>query len=110
MEIDVTWKDFEIRPMINLDGDKPKGRYELVRWYDHEPVKVWTITKDEKKEITKTRSCYAILLFQWDEDDSTMDIECVGSRFFADYTEGLSEFVSGFVNFVEPMLERERDS
>lgn len=110
MEIDVTWKDFEIRPMVSLDGDTPKGRYELVRWYDHEPIEALVVSKEGSSRKTITRSCYTILIFQWDEGDSSMDVECVGTRFFVDYSEGLSEFVLGFINFVEPMLERERDN
>lgn len=34
------FKDFEIRPVKSLDGVIDPKRFELIRWYDHNPVPV----------------------------------------------------------------------
>ena len=46
------FKDFEIRPVKSIDGVIDPNRFELVKWYDHEPY--------IHGESTSTRSCFVV--------------------------------------------------
>ena len=49
---------FEIKPIQFLDGHTDTNSFDLIKWYNHKPMKVLSIT--QKKEIVTTRSCYSV--------------------------------------------------
>ena len=58
------FKDFEIRPVKSIDGVINPNRFELVKWYDHEPTPVTNMRTGEKR--ISTSSCFVVA---WLEDE-----------------------------------------
>lgn len=57
------FKDFEIRPCKDANGVDSPYKYELVKWYDHEPY--------IHGPSTSTRSCYTVAWLKYDNKDSS---------------------------------------
>ena len=85
------FKDFEIRPTCYLDGHIDPKKWDVVKWYDHDP---WEVTdwKTLEKKIS-TRSCYSVAHIWWNEKEPCWEFESVGTRFLEDYEEGLCKFI-----------------
>lgn len=45
------FKDFEIRPVESIDGAVDPNRFELVKWYDHEPQGVTNLRTGKWKTV-----------------------------------------------------------
>ena len=57
-KVTICFKNFEIRPTAFLDGHIDQNKFDVVKWYDHEPLEAINL-KTGKRE-TSTRSCYSI--------------------------------------------------
>lgn len=79
------FKDFEIRPVKSLDGVIDPKRFEMVKWYDHEPY----IHGDS----TNTRSCYVVAWLKWNAKEPCFDLESVGLRLVENWVDGLDQFI-----------------
>lgn len=85
--MELKFGDYEIRPSDFLVikeksfGTKQvPGRYDLLKWYNHEPTEVTDIKTGIKK--TKTRSCFVIATFEWIEGkDPYFKFSSCGNRF-----------------------------
>ena len=72
------FKDFEIRPVKSLDGVIDTKRFELVKWYDHNPVPVTDGRTGEKK--MSTRSCFVVAWLEWNAKEPCFEFKSCGLR------------------------------
>ena len=79
------FKDFEIRPVKSLDGVIDPKRFELVKWYDHEPY--------VHGESTSTRSCFVVAWLEWHDKELGFDLTSVGLRLVENWVDGLDQFI-----------------
>lgn len=84
------FRDFEIRPTTFLDGHTDPKRWDVVKWYDHDP---WGVIEWETGKKISTRSCYSVAFLWWNEKEPCWEFESVGTRFLEKYEEGLCEFI-----------------
>ena len=86
--MELKFGDYEIRPSEFLASRTEKGfitsnmpgRYDLVKWYNHEPMEVVDLKTGAKK--IKTRSCYVIANLEWiKEKDPYFKFSSCGDRF-----------------------------
>ena len=66
------FKDFEIRPVKSLDGVIDPNRFELVKWYDHEPTPVTNMRTGEKR--ISTRSCFVVAWLEWNDKEPCFEL------------------------------------
>lgn len=79
------FKDFEIRPVKSLNGVIDPKRFELVKWYDHEPYIHGT--------STSTHSCYTVAWLEYNNKDGFWNLRSVGPRLMEDWVDGLDKFI-----------------
>ena len=79
------FKDFEIRPVKSLDGVIDPKRFELVKWYDHEPY--------IHGESTSTRSCFVVAWLEWNAKEPCFELTSVGLRLVENWADGLDQFI-----------------
>ena len=79
------FKDFEIRPVKSLDGVIDPKRFELVKWYDHEPY--------VHGERTGTRSCFVVAWLEWNAKEPCFELTSVGLRLVRNWADGLDKFI-----------------
>lgn len=99
------FKDFEIRQSTTLDGATIPGRYELIKWYDHEPMEVTSMRTGEKK--MSTRSCYVVAWLVWDAKEPCWDISSVGLRLVEDWVDGLDQFIIKWCEMATVCMEED---
>lgn len=75
------YKSFEIRP--TLGGSHS---FELVKW---------TVV------FGGTEGCFVIAFIDWDPSEKGWSIECVGTRVFESYEDGLSEYVLKYLDLLD---------
>lgn len=97
------FKDFEIRAVKSLDGVGERGRYELVKWYDHEPMEMTSMRTGEKK--TSTRSCFVVAWLKWDDKEPGFLLESVGLRLVENWVDGLDRFIIKWCEMAEVCME-----
>ena len=103
-KVTICFQNFEIRPTAFLDGHIDQNKFDVVKWYDHEPLEAINL-KTGKRE-TSTRSCYSIAHIYWDEKEPCWEFSSVGTRFLEDYEEGLCEFIREWLELIgEPKGE-----
>ena len=95
----MTFKDFEIRPVKSLDGVIDPKRFELVKWYDHEPY--------IHGESTSTRSCFVVAWLEYDNKDEFWDIESVDLRLVENWVDGLEQCGIRWCGMAEVCMEEE---
>lgn len=93
------FKDFEIRPTTHLDGHTEANRFDVVKWYEHEPMEVTDWKTGEKK--TSTRGCFSIAQIWWNEKEPCWEFKSVGTRFIEYYENGLCEYIKKFLELME---------
>lgn len=91
------FKDFEIRPVKSIDGVIDPNRFELVKWYDHEPY--------VHGESTSTRSCFVVAWLEWDAKEPHFDVVSVGLRLVENWEDGLDQFVVKWCEMAEVCME-----
>lgn len=91
------FKDFEIRPVKSLDGVIDPKRFELVKWYDHEPY--------VHGESTSTRSCFVVAWLEWNDKEPCFELVSVGLRLVKNWAEGLDKFIIKWCEMAEVCME-----
>lgn len=78
------FKNFEIRPVKLLDGTINPKRFELVKWYDHEPYVCGS---------NITSSCFVVAWLTWNPKEPDWKLESVGMRLMENWVDGLDRWV-----------------
>ena len=91
------FKDFEIRPVKSLDGVIDPKRFELVKWYDHEPY--------VHGESTSTRSCFVVAWLEWNDKEPCFELKSVGLRLVENWADGLDKFIIKWCEMAEVCME-----
>ena len=95
------FKDFEIRPVKSLDGVIDPKRFELVRWYDHEPY--------VHGEITSTRSCFVVGWLERNDKELGFELTSVGLRLVENWVDGLDQFIIKWCEMAEVCMEENNE-
>ena len=93
------FKDFEIRPVKSLDGVIDPKRFELVKWYDHEPY--------VHGESTSTRSCFVVAWLEWNDKEPCFELVSVGLRLVENWVDGLDQFIIKWCEMAEVCMEED---
>lgn len=101
------FKDFEIRPIKSLDGSLDPKRFELVRWYDHEPQGVTDLHTG--KVVNSTRSCYVVAWLTWDDKELGFELESVGLRLVENLVVGLDQFILKWCEMAAVCMEEDNE-
>ena len=94
------FKDFEIRPVKSLDGVIDPKRFELVKWYDHEPY--------IHGESTSTRSCFVVAWLEWNDKEPCFELVSVGLRLVENWADGLDKFIIKWCEMAEVCMEEDK--
>lgn len=94
------FKDFEIRPVKSLDGVIDPKRFELVKWYDHEPY--------IHGESTSTRSCFVVAWLEWNSKEPCFELVSVGLRLVKNWVDGLDKFIIKWCEMAEVCMEEDK--
>lgn len=94
------FKDFEIRPVKSLDGVIDPKRFELVKWYDHEPY--------VHGESTSTRSCFVVAWLEWNDKEPCFELVSVGLRLVKNWVDGLDKFIVKWCEMAEVCMEEDK--
>ena len=94
------FKDFEIRPVKSLDGVIDPKRFELVKWYDHEPY--------IHGESTSTRSCFVVAWLEWNDKEPCFELKSVGLRLAENWVDGLDTFTIKGCEMAEVCMEEDK--
>ena len=94
------FKDFEIRPVKSLDGVIDPKRFELVKWYDHEPY--------VHGESTSTRSCFVVAWLEWNDKEPCFELVSVGLRLVENWADGLDKFIVKWCEMAEVCMEEDK--
>ena len=93
------FKDFEIRPVKLLDGVIDPKRFELVKWYDHEPY--------IHGESTSTHSCFVVAWLERKDKELGFDLTSVGLRLVENCVDGLDKFIIKWCEMAEVCMEED---
>lgn len=93
------FKDFEIRPVKSLDGLIDTKRFELVKWYDHEPY--------VHGESTSTRSCFVVAWLEWHDKELGFELKSVGLRLVENWVDGLDQFIIKWCEMAEVCMKED---
>ena len=93
------FKDFEIRPVKSLDGVIDPKRFELVKWYDHEPY--------IHGESTSTRSCFVVAWLEWNDKEPCFELTSVGLRLVENWVDGLDQFIIKWCEMAEVCMKED---
>ena len=94
------FKDFEIRPVKSLDGVIYTKRFELVKWYDHEPY--------VHGESTSTRNCFVVAWLEWNDKEPCFELTSVGLRLVKNWADGLDKFIIKWCEMAEVCMEEDK--
>ena len=99
------FKDFEIRPVKSLDGVTDTKRFELVKWYNHEPTPVTNMRTGEKS--ISTRSCFVVAWLERKDKELGFDLTSVGLRLVENWVDGLDQFIIKWCEMAEVCMEED---
>lgn len=99
------FKDFEIRPVKSLGGVIDPNRFELVKWYDHEPQGV-TNLRTGKVENSK-RSCFVVAWLEWNTKESCFGLTSVGLRLVENWIDVLDQFIIKWCEMASVCMEED---
>ena len=99
------FKDFAIRPVKSRDGVIDTKRFELVKWYDHEPTPV-TNMRTGKVE-NSTRSCFVVAWLEWHDKEPCFELASVGLRLVKNWVDGLNQFIIKWCEMAAVCMEEE---
>lgn len=94
----MNFKDFEIRPCKSLDGVIDPKRFEIVKWYDHEPYIHGT--------STSTRSCYTVAWLTWNAKEPCFELASVGLRLVKNWVDGLDKWILAWCEMAAVCMEK----
>lgn len=95
------FKDFEIRQVKSIDGVTDPKRFELVKWYDHEPY--------VHGESTSTRSCFVVAWLEWNDKEPCFELTSVGLRLVENWADGLDQFIIKWCEMAEVCMEEDNE-
>lgn len=72
------FKNFEVRPAKDIEGNIREGKYELVKWRDDRMV---------------GHTCFVLAFLEWDKKEYCFEFRGVGLRYQEHYEDGLNEYV-----------------
>ena len=93
------FKNFEIRPVKSLDGVIDPKRFELVKWYDHEPY--------IHGESTNTCSCFVVAWLERNDKELGFELKSVGLRLVKNWVDGLDQFIIKWCEMAEVCMEED---
>ena len=99
------FKDFEIRPVKSIDGVTDPNRFELVKWYNHEPTPVTNMRTGEKS--ISTRSCFVVAWLERKDKELGFDLTSVGLRLVENWVDGLDKFIIKWCEMAEVCMEED---
>lgn len=99
------FKDFEIRSVKSLDGVIDSKRFELVKWYDHEPTPVTNLRTG--KVENSTRSCFVVAWLRWNDKEPCFELASVGLRLVENWADGLDKFIIKWCEMAEVCMEED---
>lgn len=99
------FKDFEIRPVKSLDGVIDSKRFELVKWYDHEPQGVMDLRTGKVENVT--RSCYTVAWLTWNAKEPCFELASVGLRLVENWVDGLDKFIIKWCEMAAVCIEED---
>ena len=99
------FKDFEIRPVKSIDGVTDPNRFELVKWYNHEPTPVTNMRTGEKS--ISTRSCFVVAWLERKDKELGFDLTSVGLRLVENWVDGLDKFIIKWCEMAAVCMEEE---
>lgn len=88
------FKDYEIRPALDIKGNEYKGKYELVKWQRY--------SDDDDK-----RCCFVVAWLEWDAHEPCWSIRSVGMRLMQYWSSGLDEFVQRWADMADVCMRWE---
>ena len=91
------FKDFEIEPVMSLDGVIHPKRFELAKWYDHEPY--------IHGESASTRSCFVVARLEGNDKEPCFELTSVGLRLVENWVDGLDQFIIKWCEMAELCME-----
>ena len=94
------FKDFEIRPVKSLDGVIDTKRFELVKWYDHEPY--------IHGESTSTSSCFVVAWLERNDKELGFELTSVGLRLVENWVDGLDQFIIKWCEMAEVCMDEDK--
>ena len=100
------FKDFEIRPVKSIDGVTDPNRFELVKWYNHEPTPVTNMRTGEKS--ISTRSCFVVAWLERKDKELGFDLTSVGLRLVENWDDGLDKFIIKWCEMAEVCMEEDK--
>ena len=92
------FKNFEIRPVKSLDGTINHQRFELVKWYDHEPYVCGS---------NITLSCFVVAWLTWNPKEPDWELESVGMRLMENWVDGLDKFIVKWCEMAAVCMEED---
>lgn len=101
------FKDFEIRPVKSIDGVTDSNRFELVKWYDHEPMPVTDMRTGEKR--ISTRGCFVVAWLEWNAKEPRFELASVGLRLVENWADGLDKFILRWCEMAEVCMKEDNE-
>ena len=101
------FKDFEIRPVKSIDGAINPNRFELVKWYDHEPMPVTDMRTGEKR--ISTSSCFVVAWLEWNDKEPCFELTSVGLRLVENWADGLDKCIIKWCEMAEVCMEEDNE-
>ena len=98
-------KDFEIRLVMSIDGVTDPKRFELVKWYDHEPMPVTNLRTG--KVENSIRSCFVVAWLKWNDKEPCFELTSVGLRLVENWVDGLDQFIIKWCEMAEVCMKED---
>jgi hypothetical protein len=86
--------EYEIKPSTFLSDNPPKNHWDLVKWGINE---------------YGDKYCYVIATMWYNEGEDDWEFKSIGTRFFDEYTSGLTDFVKASISVLECCREKDDD-
>lgn len=86
--------EYEIRPSTFLSDNPPKNHWDVVRYFED----------DDNIEHR-----YVLASIWYDEKECSWEFKSIGTRFFEEYTSGLTDFVKASIGVLECCREKDDD-
>ena len=96
------WNNFQFRSPTYIDGHIDPYKFDLVKWYEHEPLEAYNY--NTKKTEISTKGCYSVGMLEWDRNEECFEFRSCGMRYFDAHTPGLETFIKDFADTMQTKL------